>query len=388
MKRLVGVVIAGVMVAAGLGGCSSGVSPEASNSVCVVVAQDGALDRSIGSDITHGLRKEATAHDLKVSEKKTIDNTLDGSCATVVTYGQSLARPAIKAASKNTAVTFVVHNGVEPEVGVVDRNDDVNKAAELPSNVHPYTVDLVQGAELAGFVSAGMTQSGKMAAIVNDPSVPQMAHAFSEGAQRYNLIHGTGISVEGTGIDKTSTIDDIVNATKKGVADGVDIFLLALSTPRQEKNIEKAGNLTPFMLGVGGEHAGFISVGFDGYKKYPDKKDLAVTSIMVNVKPLVKELAGDIASGTFSKPIIRGDLRNGVIDLADYNDYSAWVTHDFAEEINEVRLQLTGGDRGALKPLEKKSTPTKETPADKTQKPNKPATKAPAEKKPSSDDKK
>lgn len=381
-----------------LAACSKGVSASDDKTVCFVHSTRGYLDKTVGKQLGKNLVSFGKKQQLKVSALAKLDDALKGNCQTIVTYGRSLAAPAIKAAQTNTSLNFVIDDAVEDQVGVIKREKDSQLVEGLPSNVHPYTIDISQGTELAGYVAAGMTQSGYLGAVISDPSVPDLAQAFEAGAERYNLAHGTGIQVLNTateGIAKGVVPEKKVESQVKKLLDNkADMFLVALDTkaapsPSQGKKDEGAAkptdasknsaaaqtkptpgsdasakdvsfdsDLTPFFTALGDAKPGFIAIGTDAAAANPDHKAQAATTIAINTKPIATELIDSIAKNTF-RPVTRGDLRNGTIDLGPFNDYSAWLTLAFKKEINDMRLQLTGGAKSAVKVINEGDQPKK-----------------------------
>lgn len=345
-----------------LAACSSGVKADDSNSVCFVSAEQGGLNTYISSHLSDDLKAQAEKTDLSLTVKKSLDDTLDGSCATVITYGTKLAKPAIDAAKDNSSLSFVVHNAVAPEVGVTDRDKANTLAEELPSNVHPYTIDVGQGVELAGYISSGITHSGMMASIIADPSAGYLSQSYLAGVQRYNTEHGSRLEVvnvtqgDDPKVIKPAEIgDEVAQALNKKA----DIFLAV--NKETDKPKSHTGDLNPVFTALGDKRTAVIAVGPDATEQYPKHTSKILTTVTIDTKPIATEIIKAISSNNFDAPIIRGDLRNGTIDVSDFNTYDSWISDEFANDINRVRVELAGGDQNAAKEDKASSSDTKKS---------------------------
>lgn len=223
--------------------------------------------------------------------------------------------------------------------------------AECVPNVEGQIFRTDQAAFLAGYLAAGMTETGRLGYFggARIPTVTIFGVGFQAGMEHYNQVHGT--SVELIGWD---------NETGEGLFTGDFSDLLK---GRQATETLFSQNVDIFM-GVGGligspgfdvarENGGYgIWVDVDGYNLLPEARDVLLTSVLKNMDTSVFDVIRATMDGEFQGcGVYVGDLANGGVGIAPYHDLASAVPAELAAEVEQLRLDIISGvitDTGCL----------------------------------------
>jgi len=201
-----------------------------------------------------------------------------------------------------------------------------------------------QAAFLAGYLAAGMTQTGKIGYFGGSkiPTVTIFGVGYEAGMNYYNQVHGTSVELLGwnseTGIGLFT--DDFVDLTKGKEAgeslfdEGADIF------------IPVGGLIGAPVFDVARERGGYgIWVDFDAYDLLSDARDVMLTSVMKNMTNSVFDVINDAMEGNFEGcSYYIGDLANGGVGLAPYHDLEDVIPDDLKAEIVELEQKIISGE--------------------------------------------
>jgi len=200
-----------------------------------------------------------------------------------------------------------------------------------------------QAAFLAGYLAAGITQTGKIGYFggAKIPTVTIFGVGMQAGIEAYNAAHGT--TVELVGWDSATGdglfTNDFVDLTKGREMsetlfdEGVDIFAGV------------GGLIGAPGMDVARDRGGYgIWVDVDGYYLLEDAQDVLLTSIMKNMDNSVYDVIEAAMTGEFDGcGVYVGDLANGGVGIAPFHDLADMVSVALADEIEALKAQIIDG---------------------------------------------
>ena len=302
-----------------------------------MVTNSGGLDdRSFNEASWKGLQQAATdfgiGADVLVSTSETdlapnVQQAVDTGCGFVLTVGYELAPATAEQAEKNPDIDFAI----------------VDEVVDAP-NVKPIVFDTAQAAFLAGYLAAGVSQTGKVATFGggNQPPVTLFMDGFVDGVAKYNEVHGTAVVALGWNKETqdgvfTGDFEDINKGltTTQGFMDqGADVIL-----PVAGQVGEGAASAA---LESGA--ASIVWVDNDGYDTLPaEYKPIVLTSVLKNTGDAVIEIVGDDIDGDFAPEPFVGTLENGGVALAPFHDLAASVPAELSAEIDALKAEIVAG---------------------------------------------
>jgi len=303
-----------------------------------MVTNSGGLDdRSFNDASWKGLQESADEFgidvDVLVSTSETdlapnVQQAVDTGCGFVLTVGYELAPATADQAEKNPDVDFAI----------------VDEVVDAP-NVKPIVFDTAQAAFLAGYLAAGVSQTGKVATFGggNQPPVTLFMDGFVDGVAKYNEVHGTAVVALGWNKETqdgvfTGDFEDINKGltTTQGFMDqGADVIL-----PVAGQVGEGAARAA---LDSNGK-ASVIWVDTDGYDVLPeDLRPIILTSVLKNTGDAVVEIVKTSIDGTFDNKQYVGTLENGGVDIAPFYDLADKVSAELGAEIDQLRADIISG---------------------------------------------
>jgi basic membrane protein A and related proteins len=216
-------------------------------------------------------------------------------------------------------------------------------------NVSELTFQTDEAAFLAGYVSAGMTESGTVATYggVLFPTVTIFMNGFAAGVRAYNEDNGTDVQVlgwdpetqEGTQVstDPAVGFDNSAEGrriTEDFIAEGADI-ILPVAGPTGLGTIAAAQD-------AGGVKV--IWVDTDGCVAVPDACDLFLTSVNKNMDVAVYDTMLSVIEGTFEGGLYVGTLENEGVDIAEFHRFEDEVPQELTDRIEELKQGIIDGD--------------------------------------------
>ena len=200
-----------------------------------------------------------------------------------------------------------------------------------------------QAAFLAGYLAAGMTQTGKLGffGAWQISPVTIFGVGFQAGMEYYNQEHSTNIELLGwdsaTGVG-LFTGDFVDQAKGKAFTEdlfdqGADIFM-------------PVGGL----IGVQGfdvarDRGGYgIWVDLDGYDILPGARDVMLTSVLKNLDNTTYGLIKETIDGNFNGcDVYLGDVANSGVGIAPYHDLDSAVPAALKSEIEVLKAKIASG---------------------------------------------
>ncbi len=347
-KRLLGgVAAAGLIV--GLAACApapekgEGAAEGAADFVpCIVSDAGGFDDRSFNQLSYEGVQKaaEELGVELKQAESNSetdfgpnIESMIGEGCNAIVSVGFALSAATVEAANANPDTDFILVDDA------ADNDFDGNKDAD---NVKPLLYDTAQAAFLAGYLSAGYSQSGKVGTFggMEFPTVTIFMDGFKQGVDHYNSVKGTNVEVVGwNGETGSFTGGFEANQDAKSVAQnildqGVDV-LLPVGGPIYQSALQA--------IKESGRDVALVGVDADLFETDESTKDFVLTSILKNMDVSTYEAVMSSANGEFDANAYVGTLDNGGVGIAPLHNFEGKVDAALVEEVDALKQEIIDG---------------------------------------------
>ena len=310
--------------------------------LCLALDTGGVDDRSFNQGAWEGAQasKVATAEYLAASSSAdfapNIKAFVDKGCQLIVGVGFAISSEIVKSAKANPKISYAV-------VDDAGADCDANFNCKPVKNVKGLTFQTDEAAFLAGYLSAGMTKTGKVATYGGAPypTVTIFMDGYVRGVDYYNKVKGKKVSV--LGWNTTSKTGSFVgNFTDQNAAltlskgfeqQGADIILPVggnLGAPYAAANEKTKKALT-------------IWVDSDGYGLLPAGKSTLLTTVVKEIGASIKSVAKDVANKKFNGSLYVGTLKNKGVSLAPYHDLDKKVPAKLKSEILNIKNEIIKG---------------------------------------------
>jgi basic membrane protein A len=307
--------------------------------VCLATPGNTLFDKSFAQNVWEGFQKAEKELGVKTkavtSSQATdwapnIEALVSEKCDLIVTIGFAFGDVTAAAAKKYPEQKFVI----------VDYNYD--NPNDYP-NVKQIIFQIDEATFLAGYLSAGMTQTGKLGTFGGEkfPTVTLFMDGFAAGMHYYNKQHNASVQLLGwdTGTQTGLFTGDFINqdngrrTTETLLQQGADIIMPV------------AG---PVGLGATAaiRDAGkglVVWVDSDGCVAAEEYCSLFLTSAEKRLSVVVFDAIKETMEGKFESGIYIGTLANGGVGISPYHDLSAKVTAQLDQEMTIVRQDVIDG---------------------------------------------
>lgn len=333
-----GLVLAGCGAAPEEGGEAQGGSTDFAG--CIVSDSGGFQDRSFNQNSYEGLQAAEESMGIEVRQAESqaetdfepnLTSMVQQGCDLTVSVGFLLANATKEVAEANPDANFAI----------VDDN-----SIEL-DNVKPLVYNTAEAAFLAGYVAAGTTETGKVAAYggMDIPTVTVFMDGFAAGVDHYNETKGEDVAL--LGWDKESQDGTFVNSftdtsaakttTQNFINEGADVILpVAGQAALGTLDAVVAAN-------EGGEEIRFVWVDADGYETLDQGKEYQLTSVLKQMSTSVQDVVESAVEGEFSNEPYIGTLENDGVGIAPYHDQEETVGEELAAEVEQLRQDIIDG---------------------------------------------
>lgn len=343
-------VLPSMLAVAALGLSACGAAPEESASgegsdfkACIVSDAGGWDDQSFNQSTYDGLQAAIEAHGIEHAEAQSqsdsdfgpnVDAMVQQGCNLTIGAGFLLEDALQTAAEANPDLHF----------GLVDSafSDAEGAPVEL-ENGKPLLFNTAEASYLAGYLAAGMTETGTVATFggIQIPSVAIFMDGFADGVAKYNEDKGADVKL--LGWDKEaqsgSFSGDFENQgqgktlTEQFIAQGADIIMPV------------AGPVGLGAAAAASEHEGtkIIWVDSDGYNT-TEYGSLILTSVLKEIATAVETTVTESVEGNWSAEPYVGTLENGGVGLSEYHDFAGEVPEELNSEIEALKQQIIDGD--------------------------------------------
>ena len=304
---------------------------------CMVTDAGGVDDRSFNASAWQGLQTAESDLGIEVkfveSNAETdyapnVNQMVSDDCGIIVTVGFLLGDATAEAAAAN----------VEEQFAIVDFS------YEQPiENVKPLIFDTAQAAFLAGYVAAGVTETGTVATFggINIPTVSIFMDGFADGIQYHNEQKGTDVQL--IGWDKEAQNGSFTgdfqnqangqNLANTFIQQGADIIMpvagpvgLGAAAAAQE-----AGDVK------------IIGVDSDWYESAEQYSSIVLTSVLKRIDNAVFDATEQTVNEEYSADPYVGTLENEGVGIAPFHDFDAEVPDELKSEVEEIISQIVDG---------------------------------------------
>ena len=319
---------------------------------CYVSDTGGVDDRSFNQNIHEGMLRAEEELGIEydfVESQSAADYApnllafVGQDCDLIVPAGFNLGNDTVASAEANPDQLYAI-----VDHDIFDFTDPANPKDVTLENVSELTFQTDQAAFLAGYLSAGMTKTGKIGTYggVLFPTVTIFMNGLAAGIRSYNEDNGTDVQLlgwdpeaqEGTQVsaDPAVGFDNSAEGrriTEDFIAEGADI-ILPVAGPTGLGTIAAAEDAGDVMV---------LWVDTDGCVSVPDSCALFLTSIKKNMDVAVFDTMQSVIDGTFQSGLYVGTLENNGVDLAEFHEFDADVPQELKDKLEELKAGIIDG---------------------------------------------
>ncbi|MCT1999108.1 BMP family ABC transporter substrate-binding protein [Brachybacterium muris] len=313
---------------------------------CMVSDSGGWDDKSFNESSHNGLEaaeselgiQTQTAESTAVSDfEPNINNLVSADCNLVFTVGFLLAPATGNAAQANPDVNFAI---VDSTAQDADGNP-----IEL-DNVKPIEFNTAEAAFLAGYLAAGMSETGKVATYggMDIPTVTIFMDGYADGVAHYNEKNGTDVEVLGWNKDSQSgSIIGSFEDQSKGKAVSDEFYNAGADIVMPVAGPVGAGTLSSAKEGEGRMVIWVDADGYETNSSDADAQGVILTSVMKLMGEAVQDVAEEGSQDAFDNAPYVGTLENGGVGLAPFHDFEDKVSDDLKSELDTLKQEIIDG---------------------------------------------
>jgi basic membrane protein A and related proteins len=305
---------------------------------CMVSDSGGFDDKSFNQTSYKGLQdavKEFGVQEAKAESKSDNDYTtninamVQAKCNIIVPVGFKLQDATDKAATANPDIDFAI----------------VDSAPAKPiTNVKPLLFNTAQSSFMAGYLAAGMSQTGKVGTFggLKIPTVTIFMDGFAEGVAYYNQAKGKNVQVLGWDSTKqaglfTADFEDKAKGQNTGqnlITQGADI-IFPVAGPAGLGALQAAK--------ASGGKVNAIWVDTDGCISAAEYCSVLLSSVYKGMDVAVKDAIKASIDNTFNNTPYVGTLENNGTGLAPYHEFDGKIPAELKSEIDQVKKDIISG---------------------------------------------
>lgn len=259
-----------------------------------------------------------------------LNSLIEGGCDIIITVGFLMGDATASAAEANPDQHFsIVDFAYDPTI----------------PNVLGQVYATEQGAFLAGYLAAGMTETGVVGTFggINIPPVTAFMDGFYYGVNYYNEQKDADVSVlgwnpeteEGLFTGNFESLDDGRAFAENLYQEGADI-VMPVAGPVGLGSAQLADELGTDQLKI-------IGVDADQTQTDPEKADVYLTSVLKRMDSTVTQVIQMAKEGEFEGGLIVGTLENEGVSLAPYHSFDDAVPEELKAEIEAVKAGIIDG---------------------------------------------
>ncbi|GAB3601718.1 BMP family ABC transporter substrate-binding protein [Kineococcus gypseus] len=307
-------------------------------SACMVLDTGGVDDRSFNQSSWAGMEAAAEQNpDIQIDYVPSADDAqytpnlqaqVQNGCDTVIGVGGLMADSMKEVATANPDQSFA----------------EIDSSSEL-ENVYGLQYNTAEAAFLAGYLAAGMTQTGVVGTWggLPIPPVTIFMDGFWEGVQHHNQQKGTNVRVlgwdennPGGGTFANSFVDQGAgrSITETLASQGADIVMPVAG---------QAGLGAGAAAEAAGGSLNLIWVDTDGCVSAEQYCDYFMSSVTKNLTDSVRDYVLAAAEGEAPTGSYVGTLENEGVGLAPFNRFEDRVPAELKTELEQVRQGIVDG---------------------------------------------
>jgi basic membrane protein A len=311
--------------------------------LCLALDTGGVDDRSFNEGAWKGAQAStvSTAEYLSAASSAdfapNIKKFVDKGCDLIVGVGFAISAEIVKSAKANPKIKYAV-------VDDAGEDCDANFNCKPVANVKGLTFQTDEAAFMAGYLSAGVSRTGKVATYGGAPypSVTIFMDGYARGVAYYNKQKGKSVKVlgwdpanpkSGTFVGNFSDQSKALTISKGFEQQGADVILPVggnLGAPYAAESEKSKKSLT-------------IWVDSDGYGLLTAGKSILLTTVVKDIGASIKSVAKDVANKKFTGTKYVGTLKNKGISMAPYHDQSSRVPGALKLEVRKIRDAIIAG---------------------------------------------
>lgn len=307
-------------------------------SVCEVTDVGGVDDKGFNQIAFEGAERAAdelglTAEVLESASdadyETNVQSFIEKDCSLIVTVGFLLGDATAAGAAANPDQQFAII--------------DFGYEEPIP-NVLTLNFDSAQPSFLAGYLAAGMTETGTVATYggINIPPVTVFMDGFVNGVTYYNEQKGTDVVALGWDVDAQDgsfagnfeNLDDGKALAASFADEGADIIFPV------------AGPVGLGSSAYAAENDGIRIIGVDSdlYQSNPNEGAVYLTSVLKNIDEAVFAAAEQVVVNGENGGEYIGTLENDGVGLAPFYDQDGDVPQELKDEIEALTAAIIAGD--------------------------------------------
>jgi len=197
---------------------------------------------------------------------------------------------------------------------------------------------------LAGYLAAGMSQTGKVGTFggINIPPVSDFMVGFQEGVEYYNSQNGTSVEVLGWDNAKKDGLfagnfeskDDGARLAETLMDEGADV-IFPVAGP--------VGLGSAASVQARGEGYMMIGVDTDQYVSASEFGDIMLSSVLKHLELSVLDASKAAADGSFKGGTYVANLANDGVGLAPFHDFDSKVPQALKDQLKQVGQAIIDG---------------------------------------------
>jgi len=305
---------------------------------CMVSDSGGFDDKSFNQTSYKGLQdavKELGIQEVKAESKSDNDYPtnmtamVQAGCKAIVAVGFKLQDATDKAAAANPNIKFAV----------------VDSGPKTPvANIKPLFFNTAEPSFMAGYLAAGMSQTGKVGTFggIKIPPVTIFMDGFAEGVRHYNKTKSKNVQVLGWDDAKqeglfTANFEDKAKGQTTGqnlITQGADI-VFPVAGPAGLGALQAAK--------ASGGKVNAIWVDTDGCESAAEYCDVLVSSVKKGMDVAVKDAIKSAVEDKFSNAPFTGTLENNGVGLAEFHNFDSKVPAELKTELEQIKADIIAG---------------------------------------------
>jgi basic membrane protein A len=304
------------------------------NGVCLVTDTKGLGDRSFNDTAWKGVTDAQAQFGIEaVALESQVDSDYEKNLRTCARSGSLLTISVGYLIGEATAAAAVEYP--DQKFAIVDYSYDPGYA-----NVLGLEFSTDQAAFLAGYLAAGVTESGKVGTYggVNIPTVTIFMDGFTRGVQYFNEIHDASVQVIGWDpILRIGLFTETFDVVQKGVLvgellmdEGVDIIMPVAGGVGQGTATAAMERGDVYLIGVD----------TDWTVSSPEYKSMILTSVIKRMDVAVFDTIQKVIDGDFEGGVYIGTLENGGVGITSFHDLDNLVSDELKAELDQVRKDM------------------------------------------------
>jgi basic membrane protein A and related proteins len=287
----------------------------------------------------HGIMESTAESDSDGDYPQNISGMVNANCNAIVTVGFKLGNQTAIAAAENPDVKFGI---VDFDINAVDLKEV--KLESVPGNVKSLLFDTAQSSFLAGYLAAGMSQTGKVGTFggLPIPTVTIFMDGFAEGIAYYNEQKNKDVKLLGWNEETQKGLftNDFENkgmgknTANNLISQGADI-VFPVAGPAGLGGLEAAK--------ASGGKVNAIWVDTDGCKSAAEYCSVLLTSVYKGMDVAVKDVITTTYEDQFDNTPYVGTLENKGTGLSPYHEWDSKIPAELKSEIDEIEQQIIDG---------------------------------------------